>query len=234
MALPKLKDIKWVTDGLLRHPDRLGEGHHRRLQEGGRPGRPHDRRQGPARALLRGAGADHGRLLRALRRGPAPRRRHRRRGDRLDDRALTRPVPARQRRRAGSPFARRTPRWTGSRSATTSASSPTSTTSCSGISRRHLRTELDLVVTAQQVRSYKPDETHFRECARRIGGKQGWVHIAAGLRHRHRALHQAQGAGDLGQPPRREARRPQGPRRHRQEPARSGGEARSEVASGGA
>ncbi len=49
-----------------------------------------------------------------------------------------------------------------------------------GISRQHLRTELDLVVTAQQVRSYKPDNTHFRECARRIGGKKGWVHIAAG------------------------------------------------------
>jgi 2-haloacid dehalogenase/putative hydrolase of the HAD superfamily len=49
-----------------------------------------------------------------------------------------------------------------------------------GISRRHLRTELDLAVTAQQVRSYKPDNTHFRECARRIGGKKGWVHIAAG------------------------------------------------------
>jgi len=49
-----------------------------------------------------------------------------------------------------------------------------------GISRRHLRTELDLVVTAQQVRSYKPDETHFRECARRLGGKQGWVHIGSG------------------------------------------------------
>ena len=49
-----------------------------------------------------------------------------------------------------------------------------------GISRRHLRTELDLVVTAQQVRSYKPDETHFRETARRIGGKKGWVHIASG------------------------------------------------------
>ena len=46
-----------------------------------------------------------------------------------------------------------------------------------GISRRHLRTELDLVVTAQQVRSYKPDETHFKECARRIGQKKGWVHI---------------------------------------------------------
>ena len=49
-----------------------------------------------------------------------------------------------------------------------------------GISRRHLRTELDLVVTAQQVRSYKPDNTHFRECARRIGGKKGWVHIGSG------------------------------------------------------
>ena len=46
-----------------------------------------------------------------------------------------------------------------------------------GISRRHLRTELDLVVTAQQVRSYKPDDTHFKECARRIGGKKGWLHI---------------------------------------------------------
>ncbi len=49
-----------------------------------------------------------------------------------------------------------------------------------GVSRQHLRTDLDLVVTAQQVRSYKPDNTHFRECARRIGGKKGWVHIGAG------------------------------------------------------
>jgi 2-haloacid dehalogenase len=49
-----------------------------------------------------------------------------------------------------------------------------------GISRRHLRTELDLVVTAQQVRSYKPDNTHLRECARRLGSKKGWVHIASG------------------------------------------------------
>ncbi|MCE3266911.1 MAG: haloacid dehalogenase [Solirubrobacterales bacterium] len=49
-----------------------------------------------------------------------------------------------------------------------------------GISRRHLRTQLDLVVTAQQVRSYKPDNTHFRETARRIGGKKGWVHIGSG------------------------------------------------------
>ena len=49
-----------------------------------------------------------------------------------------------------------------------------------GISRRHLRTELGIVVTAQQVRSYKPEPAHFKECARRLGGKKGWVHIAAG------------------------------------------------------
>ena len=49
-----------------------------------------------------------------------------------------------------------------------------------GISRRHLRTDLDLVVTAQQVRSYKPDPAHFKETARRIGGKKGWLHIGSG------------------------------------------------------
>ena len=49
-----------------------------------------------------------------------------------------------------------------------------------GATRRHFRTDLDLVVTAQQVRSYKPDEAHFKECARRIGGKRGWVHIGSG------------------------------------------------------
>ncbi len=48
-----------------------------------------------------------------------------------------------------------------------------------GVSRRHLRTELNLVVTAQQVRSYKPDPAHFKECARRLGGKKGWLHIAS-------------------------------------------------------
>src|SRR4029450_5631127 len=50
-----------------------------------------------------------------------------------------------------------------------------------GQTRRHLRTDLDLVVTAQQVRSYKPDPAHFKECARRIEKrKKNWVHIASG------------------------------------------------------
>ena len=49
-----------------------------------------------------------------------------------------------------------------------------------GATRRHFRVDFDLVVTAQQVRSYKPDPAHFKECQRRIGGKGGWVHIASG------------------------------------------------------
>lgn len=48
-----------------------------------------------------------------------------------------------------------------------------------GQTRRHLPGDFDLVVTAQQVRSYKPDPAHFKECERRIGGKKGLVHIAS-------------------------------------------------------
>ena len=52
-----------------------------------------------------------------------------------------------------------------------------------GETRRHFKADFDLVVTAQQVRSYKPDPAHFTECARRIGTKKGWVHIAASYYH---------------------------------------------------
>ena len=52
-----------------------------------------------------------------------------------------------------------------------------------GQTRRHIPHDFDLVVTAQQVRSYKPDPAHFTECARRIGGKKGWVHIGASHYH---------------------------------------------------
>ena len=52
-----------------------------------------------------------------------------------------------------------------------------------GATRRHFRVDFDLVVTAQQVRSYKPDPAHFKECQRRIGTqrKRNWVHIATSL-----------------------------------------------------
>src|SRR5262245_31788913 len=52
-----------------------------------------------------------------------------------------------------------------------------------GQTRRHIPHDFDLVVTAQQVRSYKPDPAHFKECARRMGGKRGWVHVAASHYH---------------------------------------------------
>jgi 2-haloacid dehalogenase len=52
-----------------------------------------------------------------------------------------------------------------------------------GQTRRHIPLDFDLVVTAQQVRSYKPDLAHFTECERRIGGKKGWVHVAASYYH---------------------------------------------------
>jgi 2-haloacid dehalogenase len=52
-----------------------------------------------------------------------------------------------------------------------------------GLTRRHIPHDFDLVVTAQQVRSYKPDPAHFKECERRVGGKKGWVHIASGYQH---------------------------------------------------
>ena len=52
-----------------------------------------------------------------------------------------------------------------------------------GQTRRHIPIDFDLVVTAQQVRSYKPEPAHFTECARRVGGKRGWVHVAASHYH---------------------------------------------------
>ncbi len=52
-----------------------------------------------------------------------------------------------------------------------------------GVTRRHLPGDFELVVTAQQVRSYKPDPAHFKECERRMGSKKGWVHIAASYYH---------------------------------------------------
>jgi 2-haloacid dehalogenase len=52
-----------------------------------------------------------------------------------------------------------------------------------GLTRRHFKVDFDLVVTAQQVRSYKPDPAHFKECERRIGTKKGWVHVASSYYH---------------------------------------------------
>ena len=69
-----------------------------------------------------------------------------------------------------------------------------------GQTRRHIPLDFDLVVTAQQVRSYKPDPAHFTECERRIGGKKGWVHVGGQLLPRRRAVPEEEDPGDLGQP----------------------------------
>ena len=91
-----------------------------------------------------------------------------------------------------------------------------------GISRRHLRTELDLVVTAQQVRSYKPDPVHFKECAAPDRRQERLGPHRLRLRDRYRPGAENERAGDLGQPPRRETRRPQSAQRDRQKlPRRS-------------
>ena len=52
-----------------------------------------------------------------------------------------------------------------------------------GHTRRHMPIDMDIVVTAQQVRSYKPDPSHFTESARRMGSKKGWVHVATSYYH---------------------------------------------------
>jgi 2-haloacid dehalogenase len=52
-----------------------------------------------------------------------------------------------------------------------------------GQTRRHIPLDYDIVVTAQQVRSYKPDLAHFTECERRIGSKKGWLHVAEGYHY---------------------------------------------------
>ena len=43
--------------------------------------------------------------------------------------------------------------------------------------RRHFTVDFDLIVTAQQVRSYKPGHAHFLKAKDKIGGKR-WLHAA--------------------------------------------------------
>ena len=69
-----------------------------------------------------------------------------------------------------------------------------------GLTRRHFKVDFDLVVTAQQVRSYKPDPAHFKEAERRIGGKKGWVHVASSYYYDVEPCVKAEGPRDLGQP----------------------------------
>ena len=48
--------------------------------------------------------------------------------------------------------------------------------------RRHFTVEFELLVTAQQVRAYKPARPHF-ETARRLIGARRWLHVGQGYFH---------------------------------------------------
>jgi 2-haloacid dehalogenase/putative hydrolase of the HAD superfamily len=48
--------------------------------------------------------------------------------------------------------------------------------------RRHFTVDFELVVTAQQVRAYKPAPPHF-EAARRAVGSRRWLHVGQGYFH---------------------------------------------------
>jgi len=52
-----------------------------------------------------------------------------------------------------------------------------------GETRRYFDVPFDLLVTAQQVRSYKPAEGHFEAARRKIGSDLRWVHAAQSYFH---------------------------------------------------
>lgn len=51
-----------------------------------------------------------------------------------------------------------------------------------GATRRHFTVDFEIIVTAEQVRSYKPGEAHFRAARARIGGRR-WLHAAQSSYH---------------------------------------------------
>ena len=48
---------------------------------------------------------------------------------------------------------------------------------------KHFTVPFDLVVTAEHVRSYKPETEHFEEARKTIGADRGWLHVATSLYH---------------------------------------------------
>lgn len=50
------------------------------------------------------------------------------------------------------------------------------------VTRRHFTVPFDLLVTAEQVGSYKPEPKHFQEAKRKIGTAK-WIHVAQSFTH---------------------------------------------------
>ena len=120
-----------------------------------------------------------GGLVRALRRGPAPHRRPDLAPARLAARAVALRLPARTRSSRWPPFKETNTQLDRFGKKFELGLISNIDDKLLGETRRHFKTDFDLVVTAQQVRSYKPDPAHFKEAERRIGTKKGWVHVAS-------------------------------------------------------
>ena len=178
MALPK--EVKFVTfdcyGTLIDWESGVYDAFQKEADRDGFTDRP--RRADPA--LHRDPARDPARLLRALRRGPAPHGGAGRGRARLGARALALQLPARQ-RAAWPPFRETNAQLERFAKKYEIGILSNIDDKLLGATRRHFRIDFDLVVTAQQVRSYKPDPAHFKECARRIEElKKNWVHIASG------------------------------------------------------
>ena len=204
--MPLPKDIRFVTLRLLRHPDRLGDRRLRRIPEGGRPRRLHDRPRRADPALPRHPARDPERLLRALRRGPAPDRRAR----------APRSSAGTSSRRARSFLPDSVPRW------------PPFRETNAQLERFAKKFEIGhpLEHRRQAARRHAPPlPRRLRPGRHRPAGalvqagpgplqgvrapdrrQEGLGPHRVGLRDRRRALPQGEDPGDLGQPPRREAR----------------------------
>ena len=96
-----------------------------------------------------------------------------------------------------------------------------------GQTRRHIPIDFDLVVTAQQVRSYKPDARPLQRVRAADRRQEGLGSRGVELLPRRRALREGEDPGDLGQPPQGDARRrPAQADGRGPEPARGGQAAR--------
>ncbi len=48
---------------------------------------------------------------------------------------------------------------------------------------KHFTVPFDIVITAEQIRSYKPRPKHFEEARKAMGRNRKWLHVAASLYH---------------------------------------------------
>ena len=204
----------------LRHPDRLGDGHLRRLPEGGRratASRSRPRRGHPAASTRSSSEIEGGsyELYAEVLRRTAVRiaKEHR-----LAARALARRASCPTRSQRWTPFKETNPQLDEVRQEVPDrARSRTSTTSCSARRAATSRTTSTSSSPRSRCAPTSPTRRTSRSARAASARKKGWVHVAAELLPRRRAVPEGEGPGHLGQPPQGGARA----RRRRSRPPRS-------------